>query len=94
MKICKYAKKMQKCKKLKSTQKCKIKNTKVKKYISTHNLAIFWATDSRFCMAVNMVCPTKLQSTKVQKVKKYKNTKTHKMQICKKMQKCKKLKST
>ena len=28
--------------------------TKVIKYISTHNSAIFWATDSRFCMEVHM----------------------------------------
>ena len=42
-------------------------------------------------MEVHMVCPTKLQSTKVQKsekvqkykTEKYKNTKTHKMKICK-----------
>ena len=48
-------------------------NTKVqnyKKYKSTPNLAIFWATDSRFCMNVRMDCPTKWQSTK--STKKYK----------------------
>ena len=54
----------------------KYKNTKgQKKYKSTHNSAIFWATDSRFCMEIYMDCRTKWQSTKVQKVQKLKNTK-------------------
>ena len=59
----------------------KYKSTK--KYKSTHNSAIFWATDFRFCMEVHMDCLTKWQSTKVQKVQnrkvqKYKNTKNAK----------------
>ena len=45
-----------------------------------------------------MVCPTKLQSTKIQKVKKSKKSTTIQKHIkckyAKKMQKCKKLKST
>ena len=50
----------------------------VHKYKSTHNSAIFWATDSRFSMEVHMDCLTKWQSTKVQKCKKYKTTKLQK----------------
>jgi len=58
---------------------------KVYKYKSTHNSAIFWAIDSKFCMEVHMDCLTKWQSrksTKVQnrKVKKYKNAKNANMQ--------------
>ena len=58
----------------KSTKKYK----KVQKYKSTHNSDIFGATDSRFCMEVHMDCPSKWQSTKVQKIQKYKNTKVQK----------------
>ena len=81
------------------TYRAAIAAKKVQKYISTHNSAIFWATDSRFCMKVHMVCPTKLQSTKVPKkvkkykTEKYKNTKTHKMQIYKKCKNVKNLKA-
>ena len=53
--------KLQKYKSTKSTKK-------VHKYKSTHNSVIFWATDSRFCIEVHMHCPTKWESTKVQKV--------------------------
>ena len=56
-------------KKVKKVQKYK----KVHKYKSTHNSAIFWATDFRFCMEVHMDCQTKWESIKVQKVLKYKN---------------------
>ena len=45
---------------------------------STHNSVIFRATDSRFCIEVHMHCPTKWESTKVQKVQKYKNIKVQK----------------
>ena len=37
------------------------KSKKVKKYISTHNSAIFWATDSRFCMEVHFPQSTKIK---------------------------------
>ena len=46
-----------------------------KKYKSTHNLVIFRATDSRFCMEVHMYRPTKWESTKSTKIQKYKSTK-------------------
>ena len=63
--------KLQKYKSTKSTKK-------VHKYKSTHNSVIFRATDSRFCIEVHMHCPTKWESTKVQKVQKYKNIKVQK----------------
>ena len=54
---------------------------KIQKYKSTHNLDIFWATDS---MEIHMDCPTKWQSTKVQKSTKNdknpKNVKSTKVQ--------------
>ena len=66
--------KLQKYKSTKSTKKYK----KVHKYKSTHNLVIFRATDSRFCMEVHMHHPTKWENTKVQKGQKMekKNVKT------------------
>ena len=42
-----------------SEQITKVK--KYKKYISTHNSAIFWATDSRFCMEVHFPQSTKIK---------------------------------
>ena len=59
-------------------QKVQKKYKKVHKYKSTHNSVIFRATDSRFCMEVHMHRPTKWESTKVQKVQKYKSTKVQK----------------
>ena len=56
------------------------KYKKVHKYKSTHNSVIFRATDSRFCIEVHMHCPDKWESTKVQKVQKYKNIKVQKGQ--------------
>ena len=69
---------------------------KVHKYKSTHNLAIFWATDSRFCMEVHMDCRIKWQNTKVQKVQNYKSTKLQKIKLkkYKYAKKCKKVKKT
>ena len=66
--------KLQKYKSTKSTKKYK----KVHKYKSTHNSVIFRDTDSRFYMEVHMHRPTKWESTKVQKVQKYKSTKVQK----------------
>ena len=51
---------------------------KIQKYKSTHNSAIFWATDSRFFMEIHINCPTKWQSTKVQKYKKVQKFKKRK----------------
>ena len=73
----------------------------IQKYKSTHNSAIFWATDSRFCMEVHMDCLNKWQSTKVQKVQKYKTRKVQKYKTAKyknaknakKWKKCKNVKN-
>ena len=40
------------------------KSTKVNKYKSTHNSAIFWATDSRLCMEIRIDSPNKIQKYK------------------------------
>ena len=56
-----------------------VRTTKYKKYKSTHiNSAIFWATDSRFCMEIHMDWPTKWQSTRNTKIQKYKKLKKRK----------------
>ena len=62
---------------------------KVQKYKSTHNSAIFYATDFRFHMEVQIDCLTKWQSTKVQnrKVQKCKYAKNVKKKQCKKHKK-------
>ena len=58
-----------------------------KKYKSSDNSTIFWATDSRFCMEVHMDCWTLLNQ--MTKYKSARTTKSTKVQN-RKVQKCKK----
>ena len=64
--------------------KCTKSTKKVHKYKSTQNSVIFEATDFRFCIEVHMHCPTKWESTKVQK---YKSTNVQKYKKYKKWRK-------